>query len=184
MKYLFLLVLSASLSGCMTQLIPNEIENGKLMGVMPMKYDKAMYQVSNRTKASREDIFRQTRRWAAFHLPSAATALSVSDNMLGDVMISRILDHQIYKIKGGYVNLPRITYAISIESMDGFYRASASNFIFEPTALLKYPAEKRVKGTSKKVIRQHLQEINKDVEALLSELETFVPGEILKERQQ
>lgn len=189
MKYIVSLFIALSLFSC-ASFVPAEIENGKVLGVMPMQYNRISYQKTVTANATREDIFRQVRRWAAFHssrtlntgygtsvkIPTPATALYIGDNLTGDIIFSGMIDPILKKPKSP-LYWPATHYSTSIECYEGYYRVTLTNF---HTFGLPSPhnLELRDKQTSKRVAKEYYQAVDEHVTALIAELGEFVKGEI------
>jgi hypothetical protein len=192
MKYLLFVLLSASLVSC-SSFIPVEIENGKALGIMPMQYGHIYYQGTHKVQGSREDIFRQVRRWAAFRstrtihtsaysalkVPNPTQALYIGDNLLGDVITTGTID-PILRGPGTTLYWPATHYAVSVECYDGSYRTTLTNFYTFGLTTPHY-LDVRDKGVSLKQTREFYRQIDAQVMALISELETFVRHEAVRE---
>jgi hypothetical protein len=189
MKHFFLSILCLSFYSC-ASFIPVEIENGKALGIMPMQYGRISYQGTHKINASREDIFRQVRRWAAFHtartvytgpttsvkIPTPTTALYIGDNMLGDIISSGTIDPILKQPKT--INYwPATHYSASVECYEGYYRITLTNFYTYglPSA---HNLEVRDKATNYKTTKEYYSRVDERVMALITELETFVTNEI------
>lgn len=189
MKYILLSTLVLLLTNC-ASFTPAEIENGKVLGVMPMQYGRISYQTTAKVNASREDIFRQVRRWAAFNstrtvyvgpavslkVPAPTNALNIGDNMLGDI-ISSGTTGTILRNSRSSVFWPAANYSTSIECFDGFYRVTLTNFY---TLGLPSPhnLELRDKQTSRKIAKEYYTKLDEHINDLLNELNVFVRTEL------
>lgn len=176
MRILFF-ALCLALAGCSTQLIPNEIENNKILGVMPMQYGRASYQVVQPMTSTRENTFRQARRWAAFHFSNPAQAFAVSDGFIGDIITGGSIEQLYYKTKSGPQLLPGATYVASIECTDQDYRITLTNVRIN-LLVDGYRAELRRKGTSKANQRKVLEAIDEKLRAVLESANTFIQAEV------
>ena len=139
MKHLFIVLIATSLTGC-ASFIPAEIENDKILGIIPIQYGLGSYQATYKVNASREDIFRQVRRWAAFHatttvttpygLPlkinTPTTAFNISDNMLGDVISSGVINGGPSDYKT-VMYWPGGSYSTRVECYEGYFRVTITN---------------------------------------------------------
>ncbi|MBN8821321.1 MULTISPECIES: DUF4468 domain-containing protein [unclassified Spirosoma] len=170
------LVLAVLLTGC-GRFIPTEIESNKLLGIIPIQYGKGSYQATQQVRASREDIFRQARRWAAFHVPDPSAALSISDNMLGDIITYGSIASVSLQEKRLYVNLPSVQYSASIECYDNAYRVTLTNFVMQgqPTP---HPIEVRNTDISKKRARLQYEAIDQKVITILESIDGFIRSEV------
>ena len=155
-----------------------------------MQYGHVSYQGSHRITASREDIFRQVRRWAAFRstrtiytgtyttlkIPSPTTAFNISDNLLGDVISSGVID-RIQKKPNNSLVWPSTYYSISIECYDNYYRLTLTNFY---TFGFPTPHYLDVRDTSKsyKETKEFYARIDQEVMKLITELQVFVSNEV------
>ncbi|MCK8493563.1 DUF4468 domain-containing protein [Spirosoma sp. RP8] len=179
MKYLSLALIVVFLSSC-GGFVPNEIQSGKLLGVMPMQYGKASYQITQRIPADRETIFRQARRWAAFHSVNPTQALGVSDNLLGDIITTGSFEPQFYNDKKTPAILPGVTYAASIECYDRYYRITLTNFRYDIAGGKSYGVELRPKSLKKQRAAHQLEIIDEKIMRLIDSVESFVDGETKK----
>ncbi|GAB4000094.1 hypothetical protein GCM10028807_52030 [Spirosoma daeguense] len=188
MKFLSFLLISFSLFSC-SSLIPVEVEDGKALGIMPMRYGHIYYQGTHKINASREDIFRQVRRWAAFRstrsifsspytiikVPAPTAAFSVSDNLLGDVIATGIIER--IPRNSGSLFWPSAMYSVSIEAYEGSYRLTLTNFYSFGMPSAHY-MDFRDKATSLKITREYYSEVDREAMKVINELNTFVEGEI------
>ncbi|GAB3949491.1 hypothetical protein GCM10028805_25800 [Spirosoma harenae] len=159
-----------------------------------MQYGHISYQGTHQIKAPREDIFRQIRRWTAFHstrvlytqyqklkIPTPSTALLVSDNMLGDVITSGSLD-EIRIQPRSTLTYPAVYYSVSAEAYDGYYRITLTNFY-----ILGFPTphylDVRDKSTSLKRTRELYGKVDAEIMALIADLEKFVVAEIVSSKR-
>ena len=182
MKQLFTSIILIILLTSCAKFVPTEIENGKLLGVLPMQYGRASYQVSKSIEnADQDEVFRQVRKWAAFHMRDPNQSLSVSDNRLGDVIVGGRIASRQAKVGKNLVNLYAVNYAISIEAFDKGYRITMTNFKIEQTLQSIYPVEVRPTGIQKKTVRVQFQAIDEYIQALLKDLSEFVPAEVVRE---
>ncbi|WP_338876924.1 DUF4468 domain-containing protein [Spirosoma sp. SC4-14] len=176
MKYLSLFVIGLFLSSC-GGFIPNEIQNGKVLGVMPLQYGRVSYQTSNRLPSEREDIFRQARRWAAFHVGNPSHALAISDNLIGDIIATGRIDKQYIKTRSGPQLIPALDYAASIECYDRYYRVTLTNFRYDLGPQGSYGVELRPKGMNKNRVKQQLEIIHEQVNQIINSLQEFIDAE-------
>ncbi len=176
MKYFFALFIAYALFSCSPAFVPVKIENGRLFGVVPMQYDRATYQMVERVAANREQIFRQARKWGAFHLPNPTTAFSASDNQLGDIITPAIVQGEYVRRKGEAFTLPTVNFSAAIECQDNYYRVTFTN-VKLTQGLLIYGIEVRPSGISENTARKQLAEINTRIQSFLEDLRQFVTSE-------
>lgn len=125
MRYILLFVICLFTAYCTYRTIP--IENGKLLGVLPMRNGRVYYDFGNTIpKTSAQDIYRQSRRWVAFHLPDPKQALLLGDSQTLDI-ISSGNTGLVKTDKDGFV-LGYVEYAVTIEARQNGYRMALGNF--------------------------------------------------------
>lgn len=177
MKQLFTLIsLTYFLVSC-GRYVPTEIENGKLLGVIPMQYGKGSYQVTQRIQATREDLFRQVRRWAAFRIPDPTQALSIGDNLLGDLITYGSISQTTLSEKRLTIILPQVNYTISVECYENAYRVTLTNFHIGLQTNI-HPIEVRHTTIPLKKARLQYREIDRRALALIADLKDFVLAEV------
>ena len=189
MKHLLFALIAFSLSSC-ANFIPAEIENGKVLGILPMQYGRISYQGTHKINASREDIFRQVRRWAAFHsartiytgpttsvkIPTPTTALYIGDNMLGDIISSGTID-PILKRPKTILYWPATHYSASVECYEGYYWVTLTNF-YTFGLPSQHNLEMRDKSTNLKATKEYYARVDEKVMSLIEELNQFIHNEI------
>lgn len=185
----FTILITLFLQSC-ASFIPVEVQNGRALGIMPMQYGRISYQGTHKVSGTREDIFRQVRRWSAFHstrtiytsalttlkIPAPTNAFYVGDNLLGDVITSGVIE-PIPKANNTTITWPATHYSVSVECYDGYYRITLTNFY-----TFSFPSphylDVRDKSTSLKTTKEYYSQVDTKVMSLITELETFVKSEI------
>ena len=176
MKYILSLCITLFLFSC-GRYIPNEIEDGKLLGIIPMQHGRGSYQITQRLQASREDIFRQARRWAAFHVPNPSQALAIGDNLMGDIITYGSITGTSLNDSRSLLILPNLEYAASIECYENSYRVTLTNFQMLGQIAI-HPIEIRHSSIKKRKAKLQYQEIDKRVTNILATIDEFVRSEL------
>ena len=165
------------LSSC-GRYIPTEIENGKLLGIVPVQYSKGAYvEVRAVPNTSREEVFRQARRWAAFNIGDPKLALSLSDNVTGDLITTGSLLPTQITTKRSVVLVPGIDYAATIECYNNQYRVTLTNFRMNGQ-VGPHPLEMRHTSVTVKKQKEQLKLLDKRAKGILADLAEFIAGEV------
>lgn len=175
MRYSLFIIVYLSLTSCVTyRSIP--IQDGKLLGVLPMRDGRVYYDFANTIpKTSASEVYRQSRRWVAFHIADPKQALSLGDSQTFDVIGSGSVS-AIKADKGSIYTLGPVEYAVTIEAISNGYRMALGNFT------LVRPAPPITKGVPLesptplplKQLRTMFEELDRKINDLVLSFDRFV----------
>lgn len=191
MKTRLLALLGFTLFSCAT-FYPVGVESGKLMGILPMKDGRVTYEIVRKVEAGNDaQIFRQARRWFALRVLDPKTALQAGDFLTKDVIGSGEINHKVIKLKSGIYVAPKVVYTVTIESYNGYYRCTLSNFRLLNTSTSNnrltydsgYPIESGTKTSKTANVKAHFQRIDESVNLLTASLDKFLIDNVGESRQ-
>ncbi|CCH54517.1 hypothetical protein BN8_03696 [Fibrisoma limi BUZ 3] len=180
-KLTLLFLLGVCFCSCSTKLRPVKVIDGKLMGVLPLKDGKVTYIVTETVNnASDLELFRQTRRWAAFRVASPSDVFKLGDAVTKDVIGSGYFNG-IFLNKGSYAG-PLGNYVVTVECNQGAYRATLSNFRIDHlitktgvnNQVSGYAIEAGTQLYNDKLVVEYFKAIDRNVQSLLASLKEFV----------
>lgn len=184
-KFTLLALLGFILYACSPSFRPVRVEEGKLMGVLPLRDGKVTYAFEGQAQgASDVEIFRQARRWVAFHIPDARSAFGYGDVATRDVIGMGMTEAYILKYgTGGTYITPKVGYTISVECNPGTYRVVITNLRVQkalgPTHLndplgFSYAIESGTHHPQYYAVKEHFKAIDKEINGMISSLEQFI----------
>ena len=174
-KYFLSILICLTFASCITyRNIP--IQDGKLLGVLPIRDGRVYYDFGNTIpKTSALDVYRQSRRWVAFHIADPKQALSLGDSQTLDVIGSGSIS-AIKMDKSSIYTFGPVEYAVTIEARPNGYRMALGNFT------LVRPIPSITKGISLesptplplKQLRTLFEELDRRINDLVVSFDSFV----------
>lgn len=168
-----------------TSFRPVKVVNGKLLGILPLRENKVTYvDVQEFPGVSDIDLFRQARRWAAFHVRNPKDALEIGDFNTKDIIGSGGMAKVVFRVKRGDFEYlaPEVSYTLTVESYPGKYRITYSSFYLYGTGMEKgklpledsrYAIESGT-WTSDRNATEHFRAIDAHVKRMSASLRDFI----------
>ena len=161
MKYLILLLITFSLSSCIST-IKLFTKEGKLMGILPLENGAVVYREKiNTVELPKEEVFRRARRWWVNHYRSAKDVFQIVDKETGEIVgkgYSKVYIENLDN-KGRKISLPyslNVYHTISCDVKDDECEISIYGFVVEqPVAAGKaiFPVEFHVEDYNVGTVR-------------------------------
>ncbi|WP_421830355.1 DUF4468 domain-containing protein [Larkinella sp.] len=178
------ILICLSLWAC-TSFRPVKVIDQKLLGVLPLYEGKVTYvDVQNLKGVSDVAMFRQARRWVAFHVRNPKDALEIGDFDTKDIIGSGGIDNMVITGKKGSFQYyaPEVSYTVTIECYPSMYRITYSSFYLYgngmekgklPTDERRYAIESGTWATDENA-KQHFIQIDEHVKRMGASLHDFI----------